>query len=141
MTLYVVELQVPANTPDIDPIQKEIVLERGVITRIQVHFPPGCAGKVYTAAYEGHVQLFPRPAGSWLAGDGETVTAETFIPVLKDTVKLTIYAKSPGALYPHTITWRINVLPPHVAMWWMVLEKFINILSSIFGVRREWISP
>ena len=139
--LYVVELNVPANTPDINPVQMTIEIERGVITSIEVHFPPGVRGMVKTAMFKGHYQVFPRPPGTWLTGDAETIRAAMFYEVKSPKDKFVIYGKSPGTNYQHLITWRINVLPPHVAMWWMVLEKFINILSSIFGVRREWISP
>jgi hypothetical protein len=130
MTLYVVELVVPANTPDISPVAQRFTVEKGVITKVQVHFPPGVAGKVYTAAFIGHYQLFPRPFGTWLTGDGETITFEPFYEIETPRATLTIYGKSPGALYSHRIIWRIQVLPKAVALPHLVISRIVEALSS-----------
>jgi len=140
MTLYVVELQVPANTPDIDPVKKEVYVEGGVIVWVEVHFPPGVAAKVKTALFSGHYQIFPRPFGTWLTGDGETIRAELFHVLEARSAKLTVYGKSPGSLYPHTIIWRINVLPKQIAMPWLafsnLVEAIYNFINMLSGGRR-----
>jgi hypothetical protein len=134
MTLYVVEMTVPPNTPDINPVVQWITVERGVITRVQVHFPPGVAGKVFTALFIGHYQLFPRPFGTWLTGDGETVTFEPFYEIGTPRATLTIYGKSPGSLYQHRIIWRIEVLPRAVALWWLAVQGFVEALNRFIAV-------
>lgn len=137
MTLYQVVITVPADTPDITPVVREVEVEGDYIVRVMVHFPPGCAGKVLTRLLYGEEQLFPRPAGTWLQGDGMTVDVTELIKLPSRRTVLTIEAKSPGSLYPHTITWSLVVLPASVALWWSVIERFIAILSRLFRVRLE----
>jgi len=138
--LYVVELNVPANTPDINPVKETIEIERGVITSIEVHFPPGVRGMVKTAMFKGHYQVFPRPPGTWLTGDAETIRADVFYEVTGIRERFTIYGKSPGTNYPHLITWRINVLPRQIAMPWLAFSRLVeaiyNFISMLSGGRR-----
>jgi hypothetical protein len=137
--LYVVEVTVPANTPESSPVEEELFVDSGVITKIEVLFPPGTAAKVWTRALIGHYQLFPRPFGAWLKGDGEKVEADMYYPVSEGGELLRIQAVSPATLYQHTIIYRFTVLPTAIAFWWYAIEKLINLLSALFGLRREWI--
>jgi hypothetical protein len=140
MTLYVVDVTVPADTPADNPVEVELVVEEDVVTRVACHFPPGCRGFVHTAVFIGHIQVFPRPFPNTLHGDAETISWEEWLPLPETPCKLTIRAWSPGARYPHTITWRIIALPRYVAMWWWIFERFISLLKLIFRVREEWLS-
>jgi hypothetical protein len=134
LTLYVVELTVPANTPDISPVSQSITVERGVITRVQVHFPPGTAGKVYTSLFIGHYQLFPRPFGTWLTGDGETIQFDPFFEVENSRATLVVFGKSPGTLYSHRIIWRIEVLPRSIAYPYLVVSKLVEAINSFIAM-------
>ena len=57
MTLYVVDVTVPADTSQTDPKEETVKIEEEVIVSIECHFPPGCRGMVYTACYYGEEQL------------------------------------------------------------------------------------
>jgi hypothetical protein len=127
---YVVEVTVPANTPDNNPVRETLVVEQGVITRVEVHFPPGCRGFVQTALFIGHYQLFPRPFGVWLRGDGETIGSNLSYEVSSPRATLTIYAKSPGSRYDHTIIWRLEVLPRAVAYPYLMVSKLVEAIYS-----------
>ena len=135
MTLYIVDVTVPANTPESKPVEAQIKIEEEVIVKLMVHFPAGCHGYVYTACYYGEEQIFPRPYGSYLHGDGETIAWEEYHELPETPCILTIRAWSPGTSYDHTITWRICALPKKYAFWWMVLDRFISFLARIFRVR------
>jgi hypothetical protein len=140
MTLYVADVTIPANTPADNPVQVELEVEGDIVTRVSCHFPPGCRGFVHTGVWIGHIQVFPRPKGTSLHGDAETITWDEFFPLPSSPCTLTIKAWSPGARYPHTITWRIVALPRYVAMWWWIFERFISLLKLIFRVREEWLA-
>jgi len=135
MTLYVVDVTIPANTSQTSPKEETVKIEEEVIVSIECHFPPGCRGMVYTACYYGEEQLFPRPYGSYLHGDGETIRWSEYYELPESPCILTIRGWSPGTIYDHTITWRINALPKKYAFWWTVLDRFISFLAKIFRVR------
>ena len=135
MTLYIVDVTVPADTFQTSPIEKTVKIEEEVIVKVMVHFPAGCHGYVYTACYYGEEQIFPRPYGSYLHGDAETITWEEYYELPESPCILTIKARSPGTNYPHKITWRINALPRSVAFWWKIIDKLIGFLAKLFRVR------
>ena len=130
-----VELTVPANTPSSSPVEAEVEIKEEVIVKVECRFYAGCAGMVYTACYYGEEQLFPRPHGSYLHGDDETISWSEYHELPESPCVLTIRAWSPGTSYDHTITWRINALPKKYAFWWAVLDRFIGFLAKIFRVR------
>ena len=136
MTLYIVDLTVPADTAQTSPIEKTVKIEEEVIVKVMVHFPAGCHGYVYTACYYGEEQIFPRPYGSYLHGDAETITWEEYYELPESPCILTIKAWSPGTNYNHTIIWRINALPKWVVFWWLPLQRLLNFLTraiTLFG--------
>ncbi len=132
MTLYWFDITIPANTPESNPVEKEVMIEEEVIVRLSCHFPSGCRGMVYTAIYYGEEQIFPRPYGSYLHGDGETITWDEYYVLPSSPCVLTIRGWSPGTRYDHTIQWRIVALPRRYVFWWTVMDKFINVLTKIF---------
>ena len=134
MTLYVVDLTVPKDTQQTSPEEKTVKIEEEVIVSIECHFPPGCRGMVYTACYYGEEQLFPRPYGSYLHGDGETIRWEECYELPHTPCVLTIRGWSPGTNYDHTVTWRINALPRKYAFWWVNISKLLSFISRVFTV-------
>ena len=132
MTLYIVDVTVPANTPQSSPIEKTVKIEEEVVVHVEVMFPAGCRGMVYTAAYYGEEQLFPRPHGSYLHGNDETIKWEEYYQLPETPCTLTIKAWSPGTSYDHTIIWRINALPKWIAFWWINIAKMLNLISRVF---------
>ena len=135
MTLYVVDVTVPADTAQTSPKEETVKIEEEVVVSVECHFPPGCRGMVYTACYYGEEQIFPRPHGSYLHGDGETVKWQEYYELPEKPCTLTIRGWSPGTSYDHTITWRINALPKNIAKWWLALDRFIGFLAKVFRVR------
>jgi len=134
MTLYVVDVTVPANTSQTDPKEETVKIEEEVIVSIECHFPPGCRGMVYTACYYGEEQLFPRPYGSYLHGDGETIKWSEYYELPESPCILTVRGWSPGTNYDHTVTWRINALPRKYAFWWVNVSKLLSFISRVFTV-------
>jgi len=136
MTLYVIDLTVPKDTQQTNPKEETVKIEEEVIVAIECHFPPGCRGMVYTACYYGEEQLFPRPYGSYLHGDGETIRWEEYYELPHTPCVLTIRGWSPGTSYDHTVTWRINALPKWVVFWWIPFQRLLNFLIraiTMFG--------
>ena len=134
MTLYIVDLTVPADTSQTNPAEKTVKIEEEVVVKVMVHFPAGCHGYVYTACYYGEEQIFPRPYGSYLHGDAETIVWEEYCELPESPCILTVRGWSPGTSYDHTITWRINALPRKYAFWWVNISKLLSFISRVFTV-------
>jgi len=135
MTLYTIDITVPADTQQTSPKEETVEIREEVVVSVECHFPPGCRGMVYTACYYGEEQIFPRPHGSYLHGDGETIRWQEYYELPEKPCILTIRAWSPGTSYDHTITWRINALPKNIAFWWRIIDKLIGFLAKLFRVK------
>ncbi len=135
MTLYVVDLTIPANTSEQNPITVKLQVEEEVVVRVGCYFPPGCRGMVYTAVYYGEEQIFPRPYASYLHGDGEAITWDEYYVLPSSPCVLTIRGWSPGTRYDHTVQWRIVALPRMYVFWWTILDRFIDLFAKVFRVR------
>jgi len=134
MTLYIIDLTVPANTSQTEPVEQTIKIEEEVIVSVSCFFPAGCRGLVYTAVYYGEEQIFPRPHGKYLRGDNETIGWQEYYELPEVPCILTIRAWSPGTSYDHTITWRINALPRKYAFWWVNIYRLLSFISRVFTV-------
>ena len=109
MALYWLELEVPPNTPENNPVEQTIDIEGALLERIEFCFPPGCAGTTRVAVFYGPKQLSPRPEGSWARGDGEEIADDIHWPLPEREVTLRVKAWSSATSYKHTIIVRFYV--------------------------------
>ena len=112
--LFSYAVTVPAGTPPENPIETILEIKPGVIKRIEVKFPPGCAATVHIQIFSGEFQLLPRNAGGSIRGDNETVWDEPYYEVYDEPATLTVKAWSPTANHDHEILIRILVLKPEI---------------------------
>jgi len=125
---------VPANTPAENPVKADFTLAKAILTKVEVHFPPGCVGMVKCALYYGIKQLIPVVEGQYLAGDSETVSLRVQIPLPDHPTTLTFKAWSPGTSYPHTLQVRLESLPEEEALPGRGLARLIALFRRLFGV-------
>jgi len=73
VSLSVLSLVVPKNTPIYKPVQLIYKPTVRRVMQVQAVFPPGCLGTVGIRISDYDNQFFPDT--DWLTGDGETVTS------------------------------------------------------------------
>jgi len=131
---YAWDILVPAGTAEADPVEQTLKLTKGVITRIDVKFPPGCHGLVKVRLLRSEFQLVPLSRGEWVTGDGEPVVTEGFYLLEETPAELKFIGCSPSASYNHTITIRVSIDPPEVANPWQVMRDFVSIVKRLIGI-------
>lgn len=62
-------LTIPINTAIASPIEYTLNLPNGLITRVWLEFPRGCAGLAGVQVWRGVRQIFPLPEGVWIKSD------------------------------------------------------------------------
>jgi len=113
---YDFSFTVPANTTKASPYQEHIKLTHGIIHRVELGFPGGCAGEVHCVIKRGLHQVWPTNPDGSLNADKFTIVFNEFYPLLHRPYILTLQGWSPGTTYPHTIELRFGILPPEVLM-------------------------
>ena len=134
MPVYTVDLVVPINRLEAEPKEETVEIEKGVIVKVEVFFPPGPHGMVHTQCFYGIRQLWPRPEGATAHLDGVTLTIPAYYKPPELPLKLTVKGWSPGTTHPHTITWNFYTLPPVLAAPWLIIQDFVAILKKLMGI-------
>ncbi len=137
MPAYVIRLRVPPGTPKEKPVEKKQPFEPGVITKMEVFFPPGCRGTVYTRCLFGNTQLAPYNKGEAFNGSGEAITWPEFFILPFRKTELIFQAWAPNARYEHEVVWRVFVLPMEIVFPYKQFEALFSRLEKVaelFGV-------
>ena len=104
---------------------------RGVIHKVDIVFPSGCAGLVKVAIFLGSSPMIPSTAGMTISGDGEIVNIPEFVNLRKDFNIITIKGFNEDDTYDHTILFRIYVLPKAVLLPVGATEGILAGLKSL----------
>ena len=113
----------------------QFLVNRGVIYRVWIMFPPGCAGLVRLRIYhEGHPFL-PVDLDAYISGDSYTYEYPVMFEVKEAPEIITIEAWNTDALYDHTIDVQFLIIPKEWVQPVGAYEGIIAALKSLF-VRR-----
>jgi len=103
------DITILANTLETSPKTQILKITTGVITRLDIKFPAGCHGMVKVRILKSEFQLVPLSKGEWVTGDGEPVLTQPNYEVTGPPTELKFIGCSPGTIYNHVITVRINI--------------------------------
>jgi len=123
MPYYVIPLTIPPKTPENNPVILREEIEGEMITKVEVHFPPGCRGFVMTNAFYGIEQIFPHKKGTYFKTDGETIKFKEMWKLPESPCVITLKGWSPRATYPHTLVWRLEVAPKGIVAPMLALAR------------------
>jgi len=96
-------METAKNTLRADPLTVNINLPIGVIHRVWVEFPKGCAGLVGVQIWRGPYQIFPLPEDTWLRSDNAVMNFALTHDMLKEPFTLTLKSYNEDDTYRHTI--------------------------------------
>lgn len=111
---YDYSLTIPANTTEASPTEQEINLTHGVIHRLEVEFPPGCAGLAHLVIDRFGHQLWPTNPESSFASDAHIIGFNEYHELFESPYELRLRGWNEDDSYPHEITVRIGILPEKV---------------------------
>jgi len=113
---YSLELELPANTPEDSPVELIADLTWGVISHVELEFPPGCAGLAKVAILYHRHQLWPTNADKWFYTDGRIIAWDDYFELLEPPFELVLLGYNDDDTFQHTPIIRFEVLYPMVAM-------------------------
>jgi len=99
--LYSQEIIIPANTEKTDYQKDVFKLTKGIITRISVFFPWGCAGLVYVRIEQKTWQVFPLSRGEWLNGNDRAFDFKTRIEFTSEPYEVIVCSYNEDDTYEH----------------------------------------
>lgn len=109
---YSFDLAIPASTAQSDPAELEVDLTWGIVSRVMVEFPPGCAGLAGVRILERRHQLWPTNLDSWLYSDGRCIEWQEYHELYHHPVVFTLLGYNLDDTFPHTPVVRFEILHP-----------------------------
>lgn len=97
------KFDVPAGTLQASPAEEFVLLQTGVLSRIEIRFPPGCAGLVFFQVFDREHQVYPREPGEAFVGDDWLVDIPERMLIDSEPYGLTLRGWSPDADYDHSV--------------------------------------
>lgn len=118
--LFSSEITIPAGTAVNAPVEVDIKLTIGLITQLDVYFPPGNSCLAFVTFSRSRHQIYPTNPDGYIKGDGVKITGNVFHHIKNPPLIVTVKGYSPSAEYDHTVYFNI----------WMKLPWQLNFLSD-----------
>lgn len=112
---YEFRLTTAPNTAAAAPLETLLQLDAGVITAVELLFPPGCVGLVHLTINDELHQVWPANADADIAGDTFPIRWDDAFELRDPPYTLRADTWSDDDSYPHTVTVRIELVPS--AQW------------------------
>ena len=113
---YSFDLEILANTLATAPKELEVNLTWGVITEVEIRFPPRCVGLAKVKILERRHQLWPTNLDEWFYGDDETIKWDEYHELFVMPSIFTLLGYNDDDTYLHTPIIRFEILHPMAAM-------------------------
>jgi len=128
--LFTKTLTIPANTAESSPASVRFGLDKGVITRVEVEFPAGCAGLVQAHIDRGLTQVWPTNNDGTLRSDGRAIVWADYYEMFDEPLDLDLVGWNDDDTYSHEILFRFELTPRSVA------ERNIEAIGFLTKLRR-----
>lgn len=133
--LHSKHITLSAGKTEAQATRTQFRLNQGVIYRVWISFPPGCANLVRLRIYhEGHPFL-PVDKDAYIVGDAYTFVYPVFYEILGPPEAITIEAWNTDEVYDHTIDVQFLVVPKAWVQPVGAYEGIIAALKSLFDKR------
>lgn len=111
---YDVSFTIPANTTKAAPTELDVKLTHGVVHRVEIGFPSGCAGLAHLQIRNALNQVWPtNPEGDFNTDD-YTIPIDDYYELFEEPYILTLVGWNLDDTYSHTLEVRLGILPPEV---------------------------
>ena len=134
---YVDDTSTAASVAEADAIDTILPIDKGIIHRVEIQFPPGSAALCHVQIYLHGEQIYPTNLGSSFASDDETITFRDFRDVRKGPLQLLIRRWNDDTTYAHAVAVRVGILPKFVILPAFATEGIIMALRSLFPRRAQ----
>lgn len=132
---YSHSLTIPANTSADTPEEYDLQVTHGLLHRIEVEFPRGCAGLVHLVIEHWESQLYPSNPDGDFSTDGYTIAFDDYFELYHSPYLLRLVGWNEDDTYSHTVTVRVGILPPAAMAKaeesWSLLRK----LAKLVGIK------
>jgi len=112
--IYVADITTTNEYGVNNPKKTTLKIGSCLIYKIEVEFPTGPCGLLYTRAYDGLHSLWPSSEGVWYHSDGVTIAFDDLYLKMQPPFQIDIYTYNLDEVYDHWCQWRIGMVSQEV---------------------------
>jgi hypothetical protein len=130
---YDYAIKITHGTTEAAPLTQELHVTQGIIHRVEVSFPYGCAGLAHCQIRHREQTFLPtNPEGSF-AADGYVIPIDEYFALTVEPYTLKAVLWNLDDTYDHTITIRVGILAQDVISPFFglgnMLRKFLKLVG------------
>jgi len=130
--LHSKHITIPANTTEANATKTRFKVNQGVIYRVWINFPPGCAGLARLRIFhEGHPFL-PVDDDAYINGNDYVYEYPVMYEIKEAPEEITIEAWNLDDTYDHTLDVQFLIIPKEWVLPVGSYEGIIAALKSLF---------
>lgn len=139
--IYTASITTPKNTP-VTSLKKTILrLTKGLVYKVEFHFPSGSAGLMGLAVFDGLYQVWPSSAGEFFVSDNETIRFDDLYLKEAPPYEFQIYTYNTDDTYNHVANVRVGLVSKEAFLVrWLPYKGFeylTQLIKNIEAERRE----
>lgn len=108
--LHSKHISTPANTTEANSIKTRFKVNHGVIFRVWLTFPAGCAGLLKFRMFSGGHPILPVDKDAFIRGDNFTFEYPLFVEILESPAQIIIETWNDDETFQHSIDVQILII-------------------------------
>ena len=134
MVFYTRDITTSADRSEAEALETPFKLSAGIIHRVEVIFPRGCAGLLHVTIWHGGHQLYPGTEEQEFVGDGETVSFNDYYELRSEINLLKVKTWNEDEIFTHDCTVRIGIMKPEEINPWIIVKELTNVIKTLVGM-------
>jgi len=114
--IYSAEILLPKLAVPNPLTQKVLKVTKGLVYKVELQFPPGCAGLAHVGVFDGAHPCWPSTPGETFNLDGSTISFDDTYLKLAAPFQFEIWGYNEDEKWPHRIHVRIGLVSSDVFM-------------------------
>lgn len=112
--IYVADITTPITNRATNPLKTILNIGSGLIYKVEVEFPTGPCGLLYTSAYDSLHPLWPSSHNVWYHSDGVTIAFDDLYLKTQPPFQIDIFSYNLDDVYEHWCQWRVGMVSQEV---------------------------
>jgi len=112
--IYVANITTPKNTAVTNLKRTRISVTKGLVYKVEFYFPPGSAGLMGVAVFDGLFQLWPSSVGEFFLGSDINIAYDDLYLKEAQPFEFQAYSYNTDDTYDHSLSVRIGLVSSEV---------------------------
>ncbi len=129
--IYTANITTPANTLRSGPKITRLKVSKGLVYRVEFFFPPGSAGLMGAAVFDGLYQAWPSTIGEYFTSDSETIGFDDMLEKIAAPYEFTCVTYNEDTTFEHFVSVRLGLVSKEVFLARFMPTKNIEYLADL----------